>query len=487
MLTYLGCEGVGPPDGGRLANAGLLRLVTKKIRRPASSLIFWFNRLIDRLRTPPARPADLAARGLRIVRIVRIVRLVPCLGALWLATLGCNEKSPKAPPVPSTHREDAATASNAPPTRSDRSRTAAIITPEAQADPGSPAARPPSDTPEKRQLDGASREELTKLVTALFEDLRAKGESAEAAEASGKSPDATGPEGTGEPLKPPSELADLDLSKMGSPLIERIETSAPDEARVSVRLPSEEGTSDSSSEHFELVLRRSDTSWQIVTVRRLQTSADAKNPPDWSGDPVAEGDLQDELGPEEANDYPAYLERLFAESRKYPSGSETAHLQTRALGRLAFSGGRIVVGDPSHWSSAYVPLERKLPPGSLRVDVATSTFDDGTRVSGLRFSTGKKATRYVVGSRLQVESGTVAVVGEDVLQRSSPRDRERLALEFAASGKNAALMPIDPQADGHQIAISKAGFGSGEYPVFWGLTESGEVAELIVDFRFSGI
>ncbi|WP_207420241.1 DUF4241 domain-containing protein [Desertivirga brevis] len=193
-------------------------------------------------------------------------------------------------------------------------------------------------------------------------------------------------------------------------------------------------------------------------------------------------------------------------------------LEILNLGELTLPTGLIVAGDPLVMLSPE-PFTKPVNPGKYPVNVVVAKTDSsGNRyaLAQLKFSE-KKALKWVLALKMNdnisdlakdeylgfpVDAGLACFADkstvieyqefENKFMKEHPGNNiydDLLATEF----KKNAEVKDDPNDAGdwvnfkipnsaNNIIMFQSGFGDGVYPSYWGITEEGEVASLIIDF-----
>jgi len=199
-------------------------------------------------------------------------------------------------------------------------------------------------------------------------------------------------------------------------------------------------------------------------------------------------------------------------------------LELFKIGELSVSSGKIIVCDPLVNYGA-LPLTRAVNPGKYPVTVCIAHTDQaGERYAAAKLEFSKsKAKRWELAviegqdvSKLKEEDDYFGFpvdaglgcfmdaetnrfydeLSDQYRQRRPEKDiyNDLIAVEFKKNAKD-QTNPNDigdwldfylPNKPDLNIIMFSSGFGDGTYPSYWGVTESGEICSLVIDFIVLG-
>jgi Protein of unknown function (DUF4241) len=242
-------------------------------------------------------------------------------------------------------------------------------------------------------------------------------------------------------------------------------------------------TSDGVKQYYEYELTCVGADWRI---RRLATYFE---PPDaafiapeerasWL-EPAPAGELRAVAGNVSVNG-----DRLFEDGREVALGEDRVALKVRDVGELVLTSGVLVVGDLGYGTHSLQPLVARVPPGSYPVQAAVAgRVNCALRVclSDAEVDSWRCADGPGGGHVMGVDAGNLAVIDASSVVGVLARTKERAFDAWARgpSGPKADLLSLCSE---HDAVIAESGSGDGAYPVYWGLSEDGRPAVLLLDF-----
>jgi hypothetical protein len=195
----------------------------------------------------------------------------------------------------------------------------------------------------------------------------------------------------------------------------------------------------------------------------------------------------------------AYFRRAFEGPAAFWDAEREQRIVTepREVGSLELPTGRLAIHDPGY-EFAPDPLDREVPPGRHRVDLALRSWigDDGTfypphLIAAVRVTLrpGRPERFVAVLSALRgrdldigVDSGLVSVFDRALLPTLAGAAildaMPETSTGTAAGAIEASIWP----ASAGSVFVCTAGMGDGGYRAWWGEDAEGETVELIVDF-----
>ncbi|WP_458112319.1 DUF4241 domain-containing protein [Arthrobacter sp. R1-13] len=245
-------------------------------------------------------------------------------------------------------------------------------------------------------------------------------------------------------------------------------------------------TAGNTTYYHEYQLLRGDDGWRIS---HISTFLDPPGKP--LVDPaVAEALMQRTSARAALPDLPAHLELdfpgLFTAGRMVEPFGEPARLDVLHLGKITCASGVLTVLDFGFVDAHFVPLARRITPGTYAIEVATVSgvtvavrllLSEAPAVSWHRaeFTDGT----YNVG----VDAGNVALldVGSLVMcqaQRVHAMFQEHVERLIETPGTMFGLAGEVVDA-----VMVTSGYGDGAYPCYWGLAADGTLTSLVVDFQ----
>lgn len=242
----------------------------------------------------------------------------------------------------------------------------------------------------------------------------------------------------------------------------------------------------STTHYYEYQLLRGDDGWRIS---RLSTFLDPPGKP--LIDPAAAEALLLGATPDAAlPQLPAHLELnipgLFTAGRVVAPFGEPVPLDVLLVGDLTSASGVLTVLDLGFVDAHFVPLARRIIPGTYPVEVATAA--DMTVAVRLRLSEAPAVSwhpaEFTNGTNgVGVDAGNVALLDAGALvkcqaQRVEQLFQERIGLLMEVPGTAFAL-----DGGAEDVVMVSSGYGDGNYPCYWGVAADGSLTSLVVDFR----
>jgi hypothetical protein len=181
-------------------------------------------------------------------------------------------------------------------------------------------------------------------------------------------------------------------------------------------------------------------------------------------------------------------QRLFEAGRDFVDYEEHYSISVDEFATLDLRSGIIGVRDWSWIPEKARPLTRSVPPGRYRVDVArTDWMPIALRIA---FDSTQDATQWLPAMALDADSewvgvdgGTVSVFDFADAALLDRRQQYRLGFydrTFRESGK--VRLPTTVGDGPPSLIEVRSGRGDGGYPCYWGISDAGKTASLVVDF-----
>ena len=189
-------------------------------------------------------------------------------------------------------------------------------------------------------------------------------------------------------------------------------------------------------------------------------------------------------------DLPAHVELdipgLFTAGRVAATLGAPAPVEVLHLGKLTCASGVLTVVDLASADAHFVPLARRIVPGTYTVEVATAA--DMTVAVRLRLSEAPAVSwhpaEFTDGTRnVGVDVGRVALLDAGSLVQCHAQRVEELFQQHAALpvGTPGAMFGLAGEAV--DAVLVSSGYGDGAYPCYWGVAADGGLTSLVVDFR----
>lgn len=239
--------------------------------------------------------------------------------------------------------------------------------------------------------------------------------------------------------------------------------------------------------HYEYELGRFDGDWLITRIRRFVNAA---------GVPLVDaaerarllGMGGDDASTKAPHDAATDLNHLFDPDRLLQLYGESVSTQIVHVGVVTTRSGVLLVRDVGHASMWLVPLSRRITPGTYPIQVARAS--DRNVALRLLFSEDEVAEWRTAeradgtGHFVAVDYRNIAVLDLVSLLECDTRTVERLVSDvFDGLLESAAMLLSFGEVPGTPVvAAASSGWGDGEYPVYWGLSERGDPVVLLVDF-----
>ncbi|WP_309106297.1 DUF4241 domain-containing protein [Arthrobacter sp.] len=238
--------------------------------------------------------------------------------------------------------------------------------------------------------------------------------------------------------------------------------------------------------YYEYQLLRGGDGWRIS---QLSTFLDPPGKP--LVDPVRAEALLQRASPEAAlPDLPEHLELdvpgLFTAGRMVAPFGEPAPLEVLQLGELTCASGVLAVLDFGFVDAHFVPLARRITPGTYTIEVATvagMTVAVRLLLSEAPAVTWHRAEFTDGTCNVGVDAGNVALldVGSLVMcqaQRVNAMFQEHVERLMDTPGTMFSLL-----GEATDAVMVTSGYGDGAYPCYWGLAADGNLTSLVVDFH----
>ncbi|MFJ6026973.1 DUF4241 domain-containing protein [Pseudarthrobacter sp. NPDC092424] len=238
--------------------------------------------------------------------------------------------------------------------------------------------------------------------------------------------------------------------------------------------------------YYKYQLRRGDDGWRIS---RLSTFLNPPGAP--FVDPARAKALMLGATSEAAlPDLPAHLELdvpgLFTAGRMAGPFENPAPIEVLHLGNLTCASGVLAVLDLGFGDAHFVPLARRIVPGTYPVEVAT--VSEVTVAVRLRLSEAPAVSwhpaEFTDGTRsVGVDVGSVALLDAGSLVQCQAQRIEELLQEHAALLVGAPGTMFGLAGEAMDAVMVSSGYGDGTYPCYWGVAADGGLTSLLVDFR----
>ncbi|OZD43716.1 hypothetical protein CH252_24535 [Rhodococcus sp. 06-1477-1B] len=245
-------------------------------------------------------------------------------------------------------------------------------------------------------------------------------------------------------------------------------------------------TDSSTRQKHEYVLERVGWRWKIRAIE--QHFDDPRTPFVQAAEAQ---DLAAGASPDAPLDVVPDEQRALDEARNFTDRSvvharsgEASEARVSPAGTLVTHSGVLAVLDFGYDNDDARPLARRVPPGSYPVDRVTG-FERNAALR-VRFSERMPVTWHPAdlpsgpGHFIGVDAGSVCVVDYPAYATMSRRAKAEAFTEYI----HAASPSVQEVALGSSDVgvVAESGYGDGSYPVYWGLDETGAVAQLVVDF-----
>lgn len=166
-----------------------------------------------------------------------------------------------------------------------------------------------------------------------------------------------------------------------------------------------------------------------------------------------------------------------------PRNGESTQAQISGIGTLVTTSGVLSVLDFGYENDDARPLARTVAPGAYPVDRVTG-FGRNAAVR-VRFSEQTPVEWHPAslpgsGHVIGVDAGCACIVDYVAYSVMSRRDKAAQFERFVTATRPVAFeVPLGETDRG--LAFD-SGFGDGSYPVYWGVDDHGELAQLVIDF-----
>jgi hypothetical protein len=238
--------------------------------------------------------------------------------------------------------------------------------------------------------------------------------------------------------------------------------------------------------YYEYLLLRGDDDWRISRLSSFLV------PP---GTPLidparAEALMQRTSAQAALPDLPGHLELdfpgLFTSGRMVAPFGEPAPLEVVHLGKLTCSSGVLTVLDLGFVDAHFVPLARRIPPGTYAVEVArVAGMTVGVR---LLLSEAPAASwhpaEFTDGTHaVGVDAGNVALLDVGSLVMCQAQRVEEMFKEHVGRLLETPGTMFGLGGEVVDAVMVTSGYGDGAYPCYWGLAADGTLTSLVVDFQ----
>jgi hypothetical protein len=174
-----------------------------------------------------------------------------------------------------------------------------------------------------------------------------------------------------------------------------------------------------------------------------------------------------------------------------PDRDMTLKVGVLRVGEISFPTGLVAISDPSFVDDRdCTVLRRRAPVGRWPAEVAVvrdaaRAADGGGTVAAMRVRFGQQAAAKWAPAipddtggalAIGVDAGRIAVFDRRVLERVTP---DMFSAACFDTGSPASVMEFPRTSE---VFVSDSGMGDGAYPAWWGMTESDELVEIVVDF-----
>lgn len=154
--------------------------------------------------------------------------------------------------------------------------------------------------------------------------------------------------------------------------------------------------------------------------------------------------------------------------------------------KVGSKGGVLAAGNPEDGWGSFSVLSRLVSGGEVTVEVSRTNVDGEPLVAALRLRLTEQPVAQWrgadgdAGDLVGLDSGALAIVDWELAAGLTQRDRVRLWRSFLE--RPPAPVAILTSGDRAFGVICGAGWGPGEYPLYWGLDDDGTPAQLVADF-----
>ncbi|MHA7297344.1 DUF4241 domain-containing protein [Pseudarthrobacter sp. MDT3-1] len=189
-------------------------------------------------------------------------------------------------------------------------------------------------------------------------------------------------------------------------------------------------------------------------------------------------------------DLPAQLELdipgLFTAGRVVAPFGEPAPLEVLHLGKLTCASGVLTVLDLGSVDAHFVPLARRIMPGTYAVEVATAA--EMTVAVRLLLSEAPAVNwhpaEFTDGAHgVGVDAGNVAILDVGSLVECQAQRVEAMFQEHVERLMETPGTMFGLAGEVLDAVMVSSGYGDGTYPCYWGLAADGSLTSLVVDFR----
>lgn len=163
---------------------------------------------------------------------------------------------------------------------------------------------------------------------------------------------------------------------------------------------------------------------------------------------------------------------------------ESSEVRVSSAGTLVTTSGVLAVRDLGYDNDDARPLARSVPPGTYPVERVTG-FGRNAALRVL-FSERMPTTWHPAalvsgpGHVIGVDAGSACIVDYVAYAQMTRRAKaEAFSAFMYAPSPSVQQVALGGSDEG---IVAESGYGDGSYPVYWGLDETGAVAQLVVDF-----
>lgn len=245
-------------------------------------------------------------------------------------------------------------------------------------------------------------------------------------------------------------------------------------------------TAGNTTYYYKYGLLRGEEGWRISQVWTFL------EPP---GAPLVEPGLADALmlaptTDTRLPDLPAHLELnvpgLFTLGRVAATLDGPGQIEVHRLGELTCASGVLTVLDFGFVDARFLPLRRRVPPGTYPIEV--SVVSGVTAAVRLLLSERQAISwhpaEFTDGSRVVgVDAGNVALLDAGSLVECQAQRVAELFQEHAPQLMGTPGTMFGLTSEAVDAAMVSSGYGDGAYPCYWGMADDGGLTSIVVDFR----
>lgn len=239
-------------------------------------------------------------------------------------------------------------------------------------------------------------------------------------------------------------------------------------------------------QEHEYVLEREGRGWKISAIE--QHFDDPRTP---FADAAQARALAAEAAPDTSLDEVPDEQRTLDEVRNFTERSvvhrrsgEESEVRVSPAGTLVTTSGVLAVLDFGYDNDDARPLARSVAPGAYPVERVTG-FGRNAALR-VRFSDRMPVSWHPAdlptgpGHFFGVDAGSACIVDLAAYTTMSRRAKAAAFTEYMyAPSPSVQEVGLGPSDVG---IVAESGYGDGQYPVYWGIDETGAVAQLVVDF-----